>query len=147
MSSEHFVGILTQLTCQGSKGQRSLASLGTAQRLAPVHSGLPLCETCLSSAAHILHIKIPSVFSSLTKIKQAVDDSGFVVQESIIRKWKSSPCKRFSIFEAIWSCTTPLQSIGQNMPYPALCFTYRCAYCQIASPFCFFFSKLVPVLS
>ena len=23
----------------------------TAQRLAPVHSGLPLCETCLSSAA------------------------------------------------------------------------------------------------
>ncbi|MEQ2781968.1 hypothetical protein AAAU52_02440 [Blautia hansenii] len=28
-----------------------MASLGTAQRLAPVHSGLPLCETCLSSAA------------------------------------------------------------------------------------------------
>jgi len=26
-----------------------MASLGTAQRLAPVHSGLPLCETCLSS--------------------------------------------------------------------------------------------------
>ena len=36
---------------QGSKGQRPLASLGTAPRLIPVHSGLPLCETCLSSAA------------------------------------------------------------------------------------------------
>ena len=33
------------------RGRCPMASLGTAQRLAPVHSGLPLCETCLSSAA------------------------------------------------------------------------------------------------
>ena len=51
MSGEHFAGLLTLLTCRGSKGQMPMASLGTAQRLAPVHSGLPLCETCLSSAA------------------------------------------------------------------------------------------------
>ena len=49
MSGGHFAGILTPLTCRGSKGRSPLASLGTAQRLAPVHSGLPLCETCLSS--------------------------------------------------------------------------------------------------
>ena len=49
MSGGHFAGILTLLTCRGSKGRSPLASLGTAQRLAPVHSGLPLCETCLSS--------------------------------------------------------------------------------------------------
>ena len=53
MSGGDFAGILTPLTCRGSKGQSPLASLGTAQRLAPVHSGLPLCETCLSSAATI----------------------------------------------------------------------------------------------
>ena len=52
MSGGHFAGLLTPLTCQGSKGQSPLASLGTAQRLAPVHSGLPLCETCLSSPHH-----------------------------------------------------------------------------------------------
>ena len=52
MSGGHFAGLLTPLTCQGSKGQSPLASLGTAQRLAPVQSGLPLCETCLSSPHH-----------------------------------------------------------------------------------------------
>ena len=52
MSGGHFAGILTLLTCRGSKGRRPLASLGTAQRLAPVQSGLPLCETCLSSPHH-----------------------------------------------------------------------------------------------
>ena len=52
MSGGHFAGILTLLTCRGSKGQSPLASLGTAQRLAPVQSGLPLCETCLSSPHH-----------------------------------------------------------------------------------------------
>ena len=52
MSGGHFAGILTPLTCRGSKGQSPLASLGAAQRLAPVQSGLPLCETCLSSPHH-----------------------------------------------------------------------------------------------
>ena len=52
MSGGYFAGILTPLTCRGSKGQSPLASLGTAQRLAPVQSGLPLCETCLSSFHH-----------------------------------------------------------------------------------------------
>ena len=52
MSGGHFAGILTLLTCRGSKGRSPLASLGTAQRLAPVQSGLPLCETCLSSPHH-----------------------------------------------------------------------------------------------
>ena len=52
MSGGHFAEILTSLTCRGFKGQSPLASLGTAQRLSPVQSGLPLCETCLSSPHH-----------------------------------------------------------------------------------------------
>ena len=61
---------------QGSKGQRPLASLGTAHRLIPVHSGLPLCETCLSSAA-IPYVLISSSFLHTYKRKEE-DDSGFV---------------------------------------------------------------------
>ena len=74
MSGGHFAGILTPLTCRGSKGRSPLASLGTAQRLAPVQSGLPLCETCLSSPHHWTdtHQAIFSTLRYLIKMEMTV---------------------------------------------------------------------------
>ena len=78
MSGGHFAGILTLLTCRGSKGRSPLASLGTAQRLAPVQSGLPLAKlACHLPTTEPIPSKqlYPTVLSTLH-----VDDSGFVMQ-------------------------------------------------------------------
>ncbi len=56
-----------------------MASLGTAQRLAPVHSGLPLCETCLSSPTTETDTNQAIFPTALSN--QNIDDGGFVVQE------------------------------------------------------------------
>jgi len=85
---------LSPLACRGSKGQTPMASLGTAQRLAPVQSGLPLCETCLSD--------------------QNGDDSGLVVQELTVEEKEKLPFHRFSLSETGCSCITPIRSIGQS---------------------------------
>ena len=58
-----------EILFRGSKGRSPLASLGTAQGLAPVHSGFPLCETCLSSSA-FPYIPITFSFPCTYKKKQ-----------------------------------------------------------------------------
>ena len=112
MSGGHFAGILTLLTCRGSKGQSPLASLGTAQRLAPVHSGLPLCETCLSSPHHWTdtHQAIFSTLRYQIKMEMTVV---LWCRDRLWKKEKSSHFDRFSLSETGCSCITPMRSIGQ----------------------------------
>ncbi len=103
---------LPLLACRGSKGRSPLASLGAAQRLTPVQSGLPLCGTCLSSPHYkpiLTKQHFPTALSTLNG-----DDGGFVVQELTVEKEKSSPFDRFSLSETGCSCITPMRSIGQS---------------------------------
>ena len=113
MSGGHFAGILTPLTCRGSKGRSPLASLGTAQRLAPVQSGLPLCETCLSSPHHWTdtHQAIFSTLRYQIKMEMTVV---LWCRDRLWKKEKSSPFDRFSLSETGCSCITPMRSIGQS---------------------------------
>ena len=90
MSGGHFGGILTLLTCRGSKGQSPLASLGTAQRLAPVQSGLPLCETC-PVISPPLNRHPPSHIFHPTLSDQTGDDGGFVVQGQTVEEREKLP--------------------------------------------------------
>lgn len=53
---------LPPLACRGSKGRSPLASLGTAQRLSPVQSGLPLSLRCEVSDNHVPY---PALYSFL----------------------------------------------------------------------------------
>ena len=113
MSGGHFAGILTPLTCRGSKGQTPMASLGTAQRLAPVQSGLPLCETCLSSPHHWTdtHQAIFSTLRYQIKMEMTVV---LWCRDRLWKKEKSSHFDRFSLSETGCSCITPMQRIGQS---------------------------------
>ena len=113
MSCGHFAGLLTPLTCRGSKGQSPLASLGTAPRLAPVHSGLPLCETCLSSPHHWTdtHQAIFSTLRYQIKMEMTVV---LWCRDRLWKKEKSSHFDRFSLSETGCSCITPMRSIGQS---------------------------------
>ena len=80
---------LSPLACRGSKGQTPMASLGTAQRLAPVQSGLPLCETCLSSPHYkpiLTNQHFPTALSTLNG-----DDGGFVVQGQTVEEIEKLP--------------------------------------------------------
>ena len=80
---------LPLLACRGSKGQSPLASLGTAQRLSPVQSGLPLCETCLSSPHYkpiLTKQHFPTALSTLNG-----DDGGFVVQGQTVEEIEKLP--------------------------------------------------------
>ena len=128
MSGGHFAGILTPLTCRGSKGQSPLASLGTAQRLAPVQSGLPLCETCLSSPHHWTdtHQAIFSTLRYQIKMEMTVV---LWCRDRLWKKEKSSHFDWFSLSETGCSCITPMRSIGQS--------------CAVSGTLYFFFALLI----
>ena len=113
MSGGHFAEILTSLTCRGSKGQSPLASLGTAQRLAPVQSGLPLCETCLSSP-HYWTDTHQAIFSTLRYQIKMEMTVVLWCRDRLWKKEKSSHFDRFSLSETGCSCITPMQRIGQS---------------------------------
>ena len=103
---------LPLLACRGSKGRSPLASLGAAQRLTPVQSGLPLCETCLSSPHYkpiLTKQHFPTALSTLNG-----DDGSFVVQGQTVEEIKKLPFRRFSLSETGCSCITPMRSIGQS---------------------------------
>ena len=104
---------LSPLACRGSKGQTPMASLGTAQRLAPVQSGLPLCETC-PVISPPLNRHPPSHIFHPTLSDQNGDDSGLVVQELTVEEKEKLPFHRFSLSETGCSCITPIRSIGQS---------------------------------
>lgn len=90
MSSGHFSVILTLLTCRDSKGRSPLASLGTAQRLAPVQSGLPLCETCpVISPPLSQPLLISFLLHAIPNFDR--DDSGFVVQKQTVEEIEKLP--------------------------------------------------------
>ena len=97
----------------GFQGQSPLASLGTAQRLAPVQSGLPLCETCLSSPHHWTdtHQAIFSTLRYQIKMEMTVV---LWCRDRLWKKEKSSHFDRFSLSETGCSCITPMRSIGQS---------------------------------
>ena len=113
MSGGHFAGLLTPLTCQGSKGQSPLASLGTAQRLAPVQSGLPLCETCLSAPHHWTRTRQTTFFPLRYQLKMEMTVVLWC-RDRLWKKEKSSHFDRFSLSETGCSCITPMQRIGQS---------------------------------
>ena len=113
MSGGHFAGILTLLTCRGSKGQSPLASLGTAQRLAPVQSGLPLCETCLSAPHHWTRTRQTTFFPLRYQLKMEMTVVLWC-RNWLWKKENSSTFHRFFLSETGWSCTTPMRSIGQS---------------------------------
>ena len=154
MSGGHFAGLLTPLTCQGSKGQSPLASLGTAQRLAPVHSGLPLCETCLSSPHHWIDTR-QAIFSTLHYQIQMEMTVGLWCRSRLRKKKKSSTFHRFSLSETGWSCTTPMRSIGQSCAVSGTLYLFfACLYtpliCKHLSAifpcyFCLSFSELLSI--
>ena len=95
------------------RGRRPMASLGTAQRLAPMHSGLPLCETCLSSPHHWTdtHQAIFSTLRYQIKMEMTVV---LWCRDRLWKKEKSSHFDRFSLSETGCSCITPMRSIGQS---------------------------------
>ena len=97
----------------GFQGQSPLASLGTAQRLAPVQSDLPLCETCLSSPHHWTdtHQAIFSTLHYQIKMEMTVV---LWCRDRLWKKEKSSHFDRFSLSETGCSCITPMRSIGQS---------------------------------
>jgi len=74
----------------GFQGQSLLASLGTAQRLAPVQSGLPLCETC-PVISPPLNRHPPSHIFHPTLSDQTGDDGGFVVQGQTVEEREKLP--------------------------------------------------------
>ena len=108
------------MTCRGSKGQSPLASLGTAPRLAPVHSGLPLCETCLSSAAHCKNRIAMSPCGIFQNKKRLMTVVLWCVGR-LRRKAGILPFVEFSIFPE-QAFHTPLRcEVSDNhVPYPAL---------------------------
>ena len=94
-------------------GRHPMASLGTAQRLAPVHSGLPLCETCLSSAAtaKTSSMILPAASSRI----KAADDGGFVVWGKTVEEIRITPlCRVFQLSGTGFSHTSPVRSTGQS---------------------------------
>ena len=139
MSGGHFAGLLTPLTCQGSKGQSPLASLGTAQRLVPVQSGLPLCETCLSSPHHWIDTR-QAIFSTLHYQIQMEMTVGLWCRSWLRKKEKSSTFHRFSLSETGWSCTTPMRSIGQSCAVSGTLFFS--SPCLFNPPICQLFSVI-----
>ena len=99
MSSGHFAGILTLLTVRGSKGRSPLASLGTAQGLAPVHSGLPLCETCPVISVPLIQPLLIS-FLPPTIPNSDRDDGGFVVQKQTVEEIEKLPFQQIFSFRS-----------------------------------------------
>ena len=154
MSGGHFAGILTPLTCRGSKGRSPLASLGTAQRLAPVQSGLPLCETCLSSPHHWIDTR-QAIFSTLHYQIQMEMTVGLWCRSRLRKKKKSSHFDRFSLSETGCSCITPMRSIGQSCAVSGTLYLFfACLYtpliCKHLSAifpcyFCLSFSELLSI--
>ena len=140
MSGGHFAGILTPLTCRGSKGRSPLASLGTAQRLAPVQSGLPLCETCLSSPHH------------WTDTHQAIFPP-YVIRSKWRWRWfcgAGTDCGRnrkapisidFLFLKQAVHASLRCEVSDNHVPYPALC-SFLCLLVQsthLPTLFCYIF--------
>lgn len=119
MSGGHFAGILTPLTCRGSKGRSPLASLGTAQRLAPVQSGLPLCETCLSSPHHWTdtHQAIFSTLRYQIKMEMTVV---LWCRNWLWKKKKNSPSIDFLFLKQAVPASLRCEVSDNHVPYPAL---------------------------
>ena len=143
MSGGHFAGILTLLTCRGSKGRSPLASLGTAQRLAPVHSGLPLCETCLSSPHHWIdtHQAIFSALRYQIKMEMTVV---LWCRDRLWKKEKSSPSIDFLFLKQAVHASLRCEVSDNHVPYPALYSILRLA-CSIhpsANAFLLYFSVI-----
>ena len=108
------------LTSQGAKGQSPLASLGTAQRLAPVQSGLPLCETCPVICRHnkdFLNVSSYGISQNRKRLMMVVLWCG----ERLWRKSGLLPFAEYSSFLE-QAFRTPLRcEVPDNpMPYPAL---------------------------
>ena len=137
MSSGHFAEILTSLTCRGSKGQSPLASLGTAQRLSPVQSGLPLCETCLSAPHHWTRTRQTTFFPLRYQLKMEMTVVLWC-RNWLWKKENSSTFHRFFLSETGWSCTTPMRSIGQSCAVSGTLFFS--SPCLFNSPICQRFS-------
>lgn len=108
---------------QGSKGQRPLASLGTAPWLIPVHSGLPLCETCLSSSA-IPYVLIASAPLHTNK-KKAGRWQWFCGMQKGYKGNRSSHLSREFLSPEYLLCI-PLRCVvpDNHVPYPAPKQTY-----------------------
>ena len=119
MSGGHFAGILTPLTCRGSKGQSPLASLGTAQRLAPVQSGLPLCETCLSSPHHWTDT-YQAIFSTLRYQIKMEMTVVLWCRNWLWKKKKNSPSIDFLFLKQAVHASLRCKESDNHVPYPAL---------------------------
>ena len=135
---------LPPLACRGSNGQSPLASLGTAQRLAPVQSGLPLCETCLSSPHHWTDTH-QAIFSTLRyQIKMEMT----VVLWCRDRLWKKRKAPLsidFLFLKQAVRASLRCEVSDNHVPYPALYSFLRLA-CSIhpsANAFLLYF----PVIS
>ena len=76
------------LTCRGSGADAPWQVRNKYKGWLPC-SGLPLCETCLSSAAHCK--KSGSPFSGIFQNKKAADDGGLVCVERLCRKTRLLP--------------------------------------------------------
>ena len=154
MSGGHFAGLLTLLTCRGSKGQSPLASLGTAQRLAPVQSGLPLCETCLSAPHHWTRTRQTTFFPLRYQLKMEMTVVLWC-RNWLWKKENSSTFHSFFLSETGWSCTTPMRSIGQSCAVSGTLYLFfACLYtpliCKHLSAifpcyFCLSFSELLSI--
>ena len=143
MSGGHFAGLLTPLTCRGSKGQSPLASLGTAQRLAPVHSGLPLCETCLSSPHHWTDT-YQAIFSTLRYQIKMEMTVVLWCRNWLWKKKKNSPSIDFLFLKQAVHASLRYEVSDNHVPYPALYSFLRLA-CSIhpsANAFLLYFSVI-----
>ena len=122
--------------------------------LAPVHSGLPLCETCLSSPHHWIDTR-QAIFSTLHYQIQMEMTVGLWCRSRLRKKKKSSTFHRFSLSETGWSCTTPMRSIGQSCAVSGTLYLFfACLYtpliCKHLSAifpcyFCLSFSELLSI--
>ena len=114
MSGGHFAGLLTLLTCRGSKGQmphgkfrNSLKAGSGAEWLATLRN-LPVISPPLNRhpPSHIFHPTLSD---------QNGDDGGFVVcGKAVDGSWNTPPCRVFHISGADFSHATPVRSIGQS---------------------------------
>ena len=110
---------LSPLACRGSKGQTPMASLGTAQRLAPVQSGLPLCETCLSSPHHWTDT-YQAIFSTLRYQIKMEMTVVLWCRNWLWKKKKNSPSIDFLFLKQAVHASLRYEVSDNPMPYPAL---------------------------
>ena len=109
------------MTCQGSKGQSPLASLGTAQRLAPVHSGLPLLRNLPVISPTTEPTPTKPYFPPLRYQIKIGDDGGFVGAGTDCGRKRKAPISIDFLFlkQAVHASLRCKES-DNHVPYPAL---------------------------